>query len=131
MDAYFQALAAVLLGVVMILTLKNRNSELSIVLCVAICVMVSILAIQILSPVISFLQTLRQIGSVDNGVMTALLKIVGIGLLSELGSHICEDAGVSALGRSLQFVGTGVILWLSLPLLNSLLSLLQDILGAV
>ena len=56
---------------------------------------------------------------------------VGIGLVVEMGSLICADAGNSALGKTLQILGAIAVLWLSIPLINSLIALLEQILGDI
>ena len=48
-----------------------------------------------------------------------------------MGSLICSDAGNSALGKTLQILGAVAVLWLSIPLINSLIALLEQILGDI
>jgi hypothetical protein len=50
-------------------------------------------------------------------------------LIGELAGLICSDAGNAALAKSIQILTTAVILWLSIPLFESLLDLVQAILG--
>ena len=44
---------------------------------------------------------------------------------------VCTDAGNGSLGKSLQFLASAVIIYLSIPVLNGLMDLLQQILGEV
>ena len=93
--------------------------------------MVAAAAGQFIQPVIEFLNTLQQVGNLDSAYLGILLKVVGIGLLSEVAALVCADAGNATLGKTLQMLAACVILWLSIPLLGSLLDLIQDILGEV
>ena len=70
-------------------------------------------------------------GQLESDTLTILLKAVGIGLVTEVTCLICTDAGNAALGKTLQFLSCAVILWLSIPLLNELLELIDNILGAI
>jgi stage III sporulation protein AD len=65
----------------------------------------------------------------NTDLLAVILKTVGIGLIGELAGLICSDAGNAALEKSIQILTTAVILWLSIPLFESLLDLVQAILG--
>lgn len=131
MELFLQATAAVLVAVILVLTINPHNKELGLLLTVAVCCMVVAAAGQFVRPVIGFLDQLRQVGQLDNAYLTILLKVVGIGFLSEIAALVCADAGNATLGKTLQMLAACVILWLSIPLLGSLLELIQDILGGI
>ena len=57
-----------------------------------------------------------------------LLKAVGIGLVSEIAGLVCTDAGNGSLGKTLQLLGSAVILYLSLPIFTAMLELIREIL---
>ena len=131
MDIFFQATAAVLLTVILYLTLNGQNKELALLLTLAVCCLVIIVAGRFIQPVVVFLDELQKAGQLDNSYLSVLLKVVGIAFLTEVASLVCTDAGNGTLGKTLQMLGTCVILWLSIPLLDALLALIQDILGEV
>ncbi len=129
MDMFIRASAGVLLAVILGITLRYKGAEISILLSLAVCVMVGALSMRYLEPVIALLQSL-QIRSAINGEMFAvLLKIVGVGIICEMVALICTDAGSAAMGKILQVLGVSVVLYLSLPMLEALLELVEDILG--
>ena len=131
MDLFFKATAAVLLSVILFLILNPHCEELGILITLVVCCMVAITAGQFIQPVVGFLDTLQQVGDLDNAYLSVLLKVVGIGFLSEVAALVCTDAGNATLGKTLQMLAACVILWLSIPLLDSLLELILDILGEV
>ena len=57
-----------------------------------------------------------------------LMKVTGIGILTEITVLLCADSGNSSLGQSLRTLSTGVILWLALPIFQAMLDLVQSIL---
>ena len=59
--------------------------------------------------------------------MATIGLIIGIALLAEFGELICKDAGNTTLGKTLQILAAAVILWLSVPLLNELIDLMESI----
>ena len=131
MELFFKAAAAVLLAVILFLVVNPRGKEFGTLITLAVCCMVAAAAGQFIQPVIEFLNTLQQVGNLDSAYLGILLKVVGIGLLSEVAALVCADAGNATLGKTLQMLAACVILWLSIPLLGSLLDLIQDILGEV
>ena len=129
MTLFFQSAAAALIGVVLSLCLEKQGKDAALMLILSVCVMIAAAAISYLKPVLDFLTQLQSVGNLNQGMVTLLLKIMGIGLLSEIVSMVCVDAGRASLGKSLQFLSSGVILWISIPIFQGLLGLIQDILG--
>ncbi len=128
MELYLQASAIILLAVILILLLGKQSKDISLVLSMGVCCLVCVSASVFLEPIVTFLKDLRKLGDLDSSLVSVLLKCAGIGFLSELIGLICADAGESALGKALQFLSNGVILFLSLPLLRQLVSILEEVL---
>ena len=131
MEGFWQGTAAVLLAVVMGIAISRQGKENHLLLTMAVCCMVVGLSVSYLSPVISYIHQLQDLCGMDSQLLQILLKAVGIGLVGEIAALICADSGNAALGKAVQLLSTAVILSLSLPLLQKLLELLQDILGEV
>lgn len=131
MDIFIKAAAGVLIAVVLVLALSKQGKDISLLLTIAVCCMLVSAAITYLQPVTDFLGRLQSIGQLDSETLTILMKAVGIGLLAEITGLICTDAGNASLGKALQMLATAVILWMSIPLLNELIELIDKILGAI
>lgn len=129
MELFLKGCGAVLLTVILILTLGNRAKDLSMVLLTGVCCMVALVALEYIKPILDFLRHLTELGGIDGTMVSILLKAAGIGFLVEISALICNDAGSSSLGKGIQFLGSFVILWLSIPMFRMLLDLLQKILG--
>lgn len=98
-------------------------------LTLAVCCTVSLTALHYLKPIIAFVKTLQSTGGLNRDMVTTLLKVTGIGIISEISNLVCKDAGNESMGKSMQLLGTAVILYLSIPLFSELLELMQNILG--
>ena len=129
MDIFLQAWGLVLIGLILVQTLGAGGKQMGMLLIMLICVLLGMVLLGYLKPVLDFLDVLRNLSGVSSEMITTLLKITGIGIITEISAMICSDVGCSALGKSLQLAGSGVILWLSLPLFTALAVLLQEILG--
>ena len=131
MERFFQAAAGAMAAVVMWIILSKQGKEYGMLLSVGACCLVLIGAMRFLGPSVDLLGQLKTLGNLQAEWLSVMLKATGIGLIAELGSMICTDAGNGALGKTLQFMGTAAVLWLSIPLINSLLALLEQILGEI
>jgi len=130
-DIFIKAAAGIFIAVILGLTLAKQGKDISLLLTVLVCCMVVTAAVTYLQPVIAFLERLRTLGNLEQDMCQILLKAVGIGLIAELMTLICNDAGNTSLGKTLQILATAVIVWLSIPMLDALLELIDGILGAV
>ena len=126
MALYLKCAGAALVGVVLILMLGRK--EMGLVLGAALCAMTALAAASYLEPVLELLNRLEELGRLDGAMITVLLKCVGIGLLTEIAGTVCADSGNASLAKALGLLGTAVVLWLSVPLFDSLLLLIQEIL---
>lgn len=131
MEQFFRAVALVLLAVVFVLILKNSSKGIGELLSLLVCCMVVMAAVSYLEPVIAFVETVQDLSGLDGDMLKILLKVVGISVTAEIASLLCDDAGNSAMGKTLQILATAVILCLSLPMLTSLLRLIEGILKRI
>ena len=61
-------------------------------------------------------------GRDDGGMLSFLLKGLGITMLVSVSSSFCRDLGEERVAEKLELCGKGVLLYLSLPLLEYLLN---------
>lgn len=127
MTEFLQAAGAVMITVVLVLALSKQGKETAVLLVIAVCCMLSAASVRYLEPVLTFLNHLEVLGDLNGDMLGILLKIVGIGLVSEIAAVVCADAGNASLGKMLQLLGNAVMLWLSIPVFNALLELIQRI----
>ena len=131
MDIFLKAVAGVLVAVVLGLMLSRSGKDYSAVLSIAVCCAVASAAIGFFRPIVDFVGQLQIIANLDRELLSVMLKSVGIGILAELACLICTDAGNAALGKALQLLASTMILWMSVPLLNQLIELVEDVLSTV
>ena len=126
-----KASALALIVSVLYQMVSGRNKEIGTLLLVLGSCVILITAISYIKPVFTFISKLQTLGKLNTQMLEILLKSVGIGLLAEIAILVCNDMGNSSMGKTLQVLATSVILWLSLPMLNSLLDLIGKLLGEV
>ena len=131
MSTFLQTAAGVLVVVIFGIALSKQSKDWALVLSVLACCSVLAIMAAYLEPIIAFVNQLRSLGNLDGEAFGIVLKVVGLGVISEIASLICQDSGNAALGKGLQMLSAVVILWLSLPLMQGLLEMVQKIMGDV
>lgn len=131
MELFVKSAAGALVVAVLGLVLGKYNKESALIISLAACCMIVVSAMWYLEPTIAFVKKLQTLGALDSNVLEILVKSTGIAILSEVVILICNDAGNTALGKTIQLLATAVILWLSLPLMNKLIDLIENILISI
>lgn len=131
MNNFIKVIAAVLISIILSITLSGQGKNFSTLLTVAVCTMVAGIAMSYIESVVGFILELQDIGELNGELVTVLLKSVGIAIISEITTLICNDSGQSSLGKITQFLGSAIILWLCIPMFSELLSLVEDVLNTI
>ena len=128
MEVYWKALGGILIALILGLAL---GKDMSVLLSLAVCAMGTAVAVSYMEPVIQLLKQLQNLSAIKSDTMEVLFKILGIALLSEITGMICVDAGNSAAQKMLKILSYAGILWVSIPVLEAVILLLQQILGGI
>lgn len=131
MDIFLKAVAGILTAVILWLSVHKDNKGISTLLTLAVCVMVFSVCAYFLQPIIDFIHKLELLGELDETLLSVILKVVGIGLLTEISAAICKDSGNESMGKSLQILSAVTVIWLSIPVFERLITLLDKILGTI
>lgn len=129
MELFLKTAAGAVLTLVLILTVGKQEKDIALLLGIAACCMTAMVAMQVFRPVLDFLHRLEVVADLQEYGIGVLLKAVGIGLVSELVAALCADAGYGSLGKQVQLLSSVVILSLSLPLLETVLEIVEKLLG--
>ena len=120
----------ILIGVitsVATIVLKQFKPELSILVSLAGGVIILISLINYLGQIVSsFIQIVNKT-NVNFTLFASVLKIVGVGYLTEFGANICNDTGNSSVADKVLLAGKVIILCLALPIVSSMISTIVGI----
>lgn len=128
MGTLLKIAACALLASAVSLLLRRRNPELTVPLAAAVCC-VSLAALSgLLRPLLAVLEKARSLSGLGEAYFLPVTKCILIGLLARTAADLCRDSGQSALAGAVELGGTAAALFVSLPLLETLLGLLQRLL---
>ena len=131
MELFMKAAGAALIASIVGLALNKQAKDMQILLVIAGCCMVAGIAATYLRPVLDLLQELQELGNLNSELTGILIRAAGIGLISELACMICSDAGNASLGKTVQILGSAVVLYLAIPVFRGLIELIQGVLGGI
>jgi len=131
METFWKAAAVILITVLLEATIEKTEKDIAIVLTAAACCAVLMGTFHYLSEITAFLWEMDSLFTCQNSFMELLLKIAGTALTAEVTGLICSDAGNQSLGKVVQVLGNAAILFLALPIFETFLTMIQDILGMI
>ena len=107
---------------------KQVKSEFAIFVVLAGSVLMLVMIVGQVSSVVEYFNEIIQKTGIDTTIYFTILKIIGVGYLTEFAANICADAGTSSIGNKIMLGGKIVILCLSLPIITSLIDIIISIL---
>ena len=111
--------------------LRSTKPELSFAVTVVGIIIILIFVVEMLRDSMSIFVTISQITGIENGLLKLLLKIVGVGYLTEFGAGVLTDFGSNSIADKVTLAGKITIVLLSMPVVESLLQLVGSFLQLV
>jgi len=117
-----------LIGALVAGLLREEKSELYIFAVIACGALILIILLSSLTEVISEFGMLIGQSGVDESLFAGILKIIGIGYITEYASSVCSDYGMSSIGNKLQLAGKVAIFFMTMPILSNLVGVISSML---
>lgn len=117
-----------LVALIFVIIIKQYKPEFAIYISLLAGTLILFLAMDKFAGIVQLLKSLASKASVNNEFLSLLLKITGIGFLTEFAVSICKDSGESAIAQKIDLGGKVVIIGMSIPIISALLELIIKIL---
>ncbi len=124
----FKLVALGVISTVLILLLKDTRPEMALLTGVASGILMLLVVFDRLFDVIDAFYRIAEKTQIDMGLFSSVLKIIGVGYLTEFSANVCADAGSKSVGDKIMLGGKVVIIVLALPIINSLVEIITGIL---
>ena len=111
-----------------ILIIKPVKTDFAVLLGIVGGVIILALVTNYLSSVFSTFGTIITKTGLNRNLFSLVLKVVGIGYLTEFASSLCSDCGNSGLADKMLFGGKVVLLVMSLPIITDILEIVVELL---
>lgn len=121
--AFITTVAAILL--------KGTKPELSFAVTVTGVIVILLFIIDAMRTTLAIFTVIAEMTGIENGLIKILVKIIGVGYLTEFASGILNDFGSNAVADKVVLCGKLTIVVLSLPILKGLLQMITGFLQLV
>ena len=127
----FQLIGIAFVTAVAAILVKSTKPELAVVITIAGSIILLLFVLEVFRGSISLFTDIAQATGLDATIVKTLLKMVGIGYLVEFSAGILNDFGQKSLADKLIFCGKILILVLAVPILESILALVGELIGLI
>ena len=127
----FQLVGIAFITAVTALLLKETKPELSFAVTVTGSIILLLFAFELFRGSISIFNRIAETTGIKSSMVKIKLKMVGIGYLVEFSAGILNDFGQNSVADKLVFCGKILLLILAIPILESVLTLINKLLGLV
>lgn len=117
----FRLVSIGIIGAIACLLLKKTDGHYAALAAVATGIVILIICINSLASVLVSLQEIVDHTGIDNELFAILLKIVGVGYLTEYACGLCEDLDCGGISKKIALGGKIAIFLMALPIVNALL----------
>lgn len=104
--------------------LKQLKPELSILVTLAGGLVILVMIVEHLSTILGAFLGIVNKTNVNTKLFSNVLKIVGVGYLTEFGANICVDSGNSSIADKVMLGGKIIILCFALPIVSNMLEVI-------
>ena len=127
----FQLIGIAFVTAVAAILVKNTKPELAVVITIAGSIILLLFVLEVFRGTITLFSDIAEATGLNAAIVKTLLKMVGIGYLVEFSAGILNDFGQNSLADKLIFCGKILILVLAVPILESILSLVGELIGLI
>ena len=124
----FQIAAIGLAGALLSLAVRSYRPEFSVYISIACGIILFMTVIVQFSDILSVVSDVFSRSGYANSYFPVLLKILAIAYLTDLISQVCRDAGENGIASKTEMAGKIFILYVSLPVFTSILSMIDILL---
>lgn len=109
------------------LTLRETKSELSLMVAIAGGCLILLMLLDYFTDIFGSVMSLIDRAGIGDNVIKSVVKIIGIGYVTEFSAGIVEDAGNKSLAEKMVMAGKVIILAVSLPILTAIFDIVGEL----
>ena len=122
MDVY-KLIGLGIVGTLIVLIVKGSKSEMGFFVGVCAGIIMLVYILSSLNGVVKVFSDIVNKTGIDGGLFSGVLKVIGLGYVTEYSAGLCSDAGCSGIGSKILLGGKIAIFMVSLPVLEKLVDL--------
>ena len=123
MDTVIKISVLSILVSTVILTIKKQSPQIATILGISVIVLVFGLVGGAFTTITGFIQDVAAIAGIAPQVLSALMKAVGIAIVTKIAADIARDCGESGIASTVELAGTVIALTFTLPVFMVLIKM--------
>lgn len=117
-----------LAGVILASLVKSVRAEISLYISLATGIIILLMILSSLTDAFSSFRAIYNRVEYGREYLPVIIKVLVIAYLSDFTSQLCKDAGQAAIGTKVELAGKVIIFLISLPVLTSVIALIDKLL---
>ncbi len=124
----FKIIGVGLLTCVISIIIKQIKPEFNIIILLCGGIIILFMVLDQLRTVFDYFLTIFSKTNIDYSLFVSVLKVLGVGYLTEFANSICVDSGSASIGEKILIAGKIIIFCLALPIVTNLIDLIIEML---
>ncbi len=124
----FKILGIGLITCITSLIVKQVKPDVASIISIAGGVVILLMVVDYVGQIFDVFKVVMNKTGLPSNLFSIVLKIVGIGYLTEFAGNICSDAGSNSLADKILLAGKIMILFMSLPIITNIIDIVVDLL---
>lgn len=121
-----QIITLSLIASLLYIILKDVNPAFAFFIIIITGAMILFAIVNQVGVIINLIRSLSEKATVDQLYMDTILKIIGIAYITELGSNMTKDAGLSSVSAKIELAGKMFILLLAIPIISAVIDVILN-----
>lgn len=113
------------IGAIVALILKQYKPEFAVIVSLAAGIVILFIVSEYIFEAVEVVTGISEKTGIDNAMLSAVMKIIGVGYLTEFSSNICEDSGNKSIADKIALGGKIIILITALPILTAVVDVIS------
>ena len=115
-------------GMLIVSLVRAFKPEFAIYVVIATVITILLISLQQLTSVFQFLKSVYNEMTYGKEYFPIIIKVLVVAYLADFTAQLCNDAGESSIGSKVELAGKIIIFYISLPVLISVLELVNSLL---
>lgn len=124
----FKIIGVGIITAITALIVKQIKPEVSVLITITGGIIMILMLVDSLTSIFAVFNTIVEKSGLTSGLFTTILKIIGIGYLTEFSANLCKDAGASSIADKILLAGKIIILVFALPIVGNIIEIISGLL---
>ena len=128
MEIIFKVIGIALITTITTLVVKQTKPEMAMLIGVSGSIILFIYIVDLIEQVFGIFSYMLDATKINSELFVILLKIIGIGYITEFSANICNDSNSASMASKILLAGKLTIFILAIPIIKSLIDMIVSIL---